>query len=341
MIEAAILAALAALLYHLGLGFLLFLIPLQVALVRRGPRAFYAAAGLGFALVVLTRGARVLLAGHPLTEALPFLGTETATVAALIGGLVLVQLPELEQRLARFRLRRVPRLLAVTALVGVLSVPLIASLRANEAFVAQVRLMFEDLVRQASQAGAAWQGLQLSSQAAGQAGAQGQVESLMALFGRLMSRSFLSAYFFVLAFAWWLGSLLGARSAGRPPAVPLARDFRLPDAYVWPLIASLAVVASSLVLPLGALEPIAWNLLLIMLLLYGVAGLGVIRVLMARFGLPARLRWLFVGAMIMLAFVRLEYAAAALSAAMILVPALGVSEIWLHYRKERSEIHNP
>jgi hypothetical protein len=330
LIEAAVFAALAALLYHLGLGFLLFLVPVQVALVRRGPSSFYAAAGLSFVLVM---GARLIFVGGGLAEARPFLVAEAATVAALLGGLVLVQLPEIEQGLLRTRLRRVPRLLAITALAGLLAVPLILYLRADESFVSGLREMFTGLAAALDRTLGASEGLDLPA-----GGASGLIkpEALMEAVREFLWRSFLFGYFFVLAFAWWVGSVIGARTIGQKARVTPLKDFRLPDGYVWPLIASLAVVALNLVVHLGVLELAAWNLLLIMMLLYGLVGLGIIRFLLRKYRLPPGLRWLLVGVIIVMALTpRLNLAV------MVLVPGLGVSEIWVKYRKERSQIQKP
>lgn len=331
MIEAVLFAALAALLYHLGTGFVLFLVPVQVTLARKGRRGFYAAALLAFVLIVAVK---LLLVRRNLAGALPFTLAEAVAVAALLGGLVLVQLPELEGTLARLRLARVSRLLAATALAGLLSVPVILRLRANEAFTAGLRELFGELAAVLNHALRGAEGLDSpGGPIAGPVSAL-SAESLMQAVREVLSRSFLFSYFVVLAFAWRAGSALGARSVGRASGFRPLRDFRLPDLYIWPLIASLAVVALNEVVSLGALELVAWNLLLIMALLYGLSGIGILRFLLSRYRLPPGLRWLLVGAMIVMALTpRLNLAVA------VLVPGLGVSEIWVNYRKERSEFH--
>jgi hypothetical protein len=337
VIEAVLFATLAALLYHLGMGFVLFLVPVQVALARRGRRGFYTAALLAFVLIVAVK---LWLVRRNLAEALPFTLAETVAVAALLGGLALVQLPELEGALAGLRLARVPRLLAATALAGLVSVPVILRLRADEAFTAGLRELFGELAAVLNSALRGAEGLgSLGPQgplgeSAGAAAGPVSAESLMQAVREILSRSFLFSYFVVLAFAWRAGSALGARSVGRAPGFRPLKDFRLPDGYIWPLIASLAVVALNEVVSVGALELAAWNLLLIMALLYGLSGIGILRFLLSRYRLPPGLRWLLVGAMIVMALTpRLNLAVA------VLVPGLGVSEIWVNYRKERSEFH--
>jgi len=330
LIEAAVFAALAALLYHLGMGFLLFLVPVQVALVRRGRRGFYAAAALTFVLVV---GVKLILAGRDLQAAMPFVLVEAATVAALIGGLVLVQLPELEEGMGQLRLPRVLRLLAVTALAGFVAVPVVLHLRADETFTTGLRELFAALTAALNRALQVSEGLGTLDEAGQQLI---RPEELMESVQKLLWRSFLFGYFLVLAFAWWAGSALGGRSVGRSSGFRRLRDFRLPDLYIWPLIAALSVVALNLVVPLGVLELAAWNLLLIMGFLYGLAGMGILGHLLRRFNLPPGMRWLPVGAVVVMALTpRLNLAVA------VLVPALGVSEMWVNYRKERSETRKP
>ena len=113
-----------------------------------------------------------------------------------------------------------------------------------------------------------------------------------------------------------------------PPGVtPLAR-FRPPEALIWPLIAGLALVLLALVTPLGPLELAGWNLLLCMLFVYGLAGLGILRFLMERFGAPRGMRVAGAVMLVLLAFVPAANAALA-----VLIPALGVSQTWIDYRK--------
>jgi hypothetical protein len=145
-------------------------------------------------------------------------------------------------------------------------------------------------------------------------------------------RSYLLDYLLVLTFCWWVGTVLGARSLGRKPGItPLAR-FRPAEALIWPLILGLALVLLSLVVAIGPLELAGWNLLLVMLFIYGLAGLGIVRFLLERFGAPRGLRlliWVVLGA--------LAFAPGANAALAVLISGLGVSETWINYRRERSK----
>jgi hypothetical protein len=322
VIEAVIFAAVSALLYHLGMGFVLFLIPLQAVLVRKGRRSFFISLALAFLLIL---GVRALLS-RGAAAATPFVLLEMSVVAALIAGLVLIQLPELaalpRQRL--LTLRRVPRLLAATGVAGLLSVPLILYLQGNEAFSAGLREIFGSAATALNRAFGESDSLGLVG-----GGQLFSAEGLQQAAGEILLRSYLFEYFLLLTGSWWAGTIIGSRSTGGKAQLTKLVDFRLGDGYVWPLIASLAMVLLSLVVHIGVLGLAAWNALLILVFLYGLSGLGIIRFLLRKYKLPAGLRWLLVLAIVILAFTpRVNLAIA------ILVPGLGVSEIWLKYRRE-------
>ncbi len=325
MIEPLIFAVVSALLYHMGTGFVFFLVPLEMALVRRGPRSFALAAGAAF---VVIGGVKLVTVARQVAENAPFLAIELFTVLALIGGLALIQLPTLvrvDPRIARFP--RVPRLLAATAAVGVLSIPLFLTLSHSETFAAGLQERFQGLATMLKSASTGESSLDLLP-GSGAVTAQ----TLIKIVGELLPRTFLFDYFVLLTFSWWLGRIMGARTMGERAAVTRVVDFRLPDAYVWPLIGSLAAVLLGLVVDTGPLSYVAWNLGLIMAFLYGIAGVGIIRHLFQRYNLSRGLRWLFVMALIVMLFTP-----GLRTAVLVLVPALGVSETWIRYRKPRSE----
>lgn len=324
MVEALILSGVSVVLYNLGVGLPFFLVPLQVLRVRKGGKAFL----LGSCLSLLaTLGVRLALSGRALgTAGLPFMVLEAALLLCLLGGLAWIQLPELSGRPSRLPGGRAARLLAAAAASGAVSIPLILYLRKSGAFTEAMREIFAAVSAALDQM--LGQGLELP---------QGQTmfkpEQLQAMTGQMLLRSYLADYFLLLAFSWWAGNLIGARSLGRRSAATRLEHFRLPDGYVWPLIAGLAVLLLGLLIPLGVVNFAAWNLTLIMVLLYGLSGLGIIRFLLRRAGAPPGLKIGIALALIILAFVpRINLALA------VLIPGLGVSEIWIKYRRERSMV---
>jgi hypothetical protein len=341
VIEVLIFAAVSTLLYRLGMGPFLFLIPLQVLYIRRGKRFFGWAALLTLALIfaaglllahrlpisavglssVNSQGA---MAGSLFSQALPFLFLDMSVAVLLIGGLALVQLHEMRPDLQIPRMPRATRHFVVTGIAGVLFIPVILYLQGNEIFGEGVRefvrAWFEGMNRAIGSPGAG--SLQTGAESVDTA-------ALLEIINTVLLRSFLFSYFLVLSFNWWLGTIIGTRSLGRQPGLTRIADFKLPDRYVWPLIASLALVVVNLAIPVEPIAILAWNALLILVFLYGVSGLGIIRFLLRKLNVRPGIRWLLIVVIVVLAMTpRIGFAV------LVLVPGLGVSEIWLKYRKE-------
>jgi hypothetical protein len=314
--EALIAAGVSALLYLSGIGMPFFLIPLQRVFVRQGGRPFLVSAAAALTAIA---GVRLALgAGQLAGAAGPLAVLELGMVLGLTAGLAWVQLPELLGRDSRLSGGRVVRLLAATAAAGLASVPLLAYLGRSEAFAAGLRTVFD--------AAAGVLNRFVVPEGPGSPGIKG--EDIAAWTRWLFLRSYLLDYLVMLTFSWWAGSHLGRRLPGRPPGVtPLSR-FRPPEALIWPLIVGLALVLLALITPLGPLELAGWNLLLCMLFVYGLAGLGILRFLMERFGAPRGMRVAGAVMLVLLAFVPAANAALA-----VLIPALGVSQTWIDYRK--------
>ncbi len=319
MVGTLVAAGVSALLYHLGIGLPAFLIPLQVVRVRKGARHFLLAAAVAFAAIA---GGRLALASGQLGGAgTPALVLELSVVLGMLAGLAWIQLPELLGRPALLPGGRVARLLVAAAGAGLVSVPLMTYLGRNQDFAAGLGKLFD--------AAAALLNRLLDPSGA-EAGLRGQ--ELAAMTREVFLRSYLLDYLLVLTFCWWVGTVLGARSLGRRPGItPLVR-FRPAESLIWPLILGLALVLLNLLVPLGPLELAGWNLLLVMLFFYGLAGLGILRYLLDRLGAPRGLRvlaWLVLAA--------LAFAPGANAALAVLICGLGVSETWINYRRERSE----
>lgn len=332
MIEILIFAAVSTLLYRLGMGPILFLVPLQVLYTRRGKKSFGWAAALTLVLIIVIGAAlaRRWSTGEALTSAtvislqMPSLVFELTVGALMIGGLALIQLPEMTPQLRLPRYPRVTRLVLATAITGILSVPTILYLTGNEAFFTNIEEFFTVLAESTNSAiiGTQSEALPIAAQPI-------QTESLLRFIGMVLRRTYLFYYFLILTFGWWLGTIIGARSMGRHPGLTRVADFKLPDRYVWPLIASLALVVLNLIVPLEPLEVLAWNALLIFAFLYGISGLGIIRFLLSKLKVRPGIRWLVIIGIIILAMTpRIGIAV------LILIPGLGVSEVWLKYRRE-------
>jgi hypothetical protein len=332
VIEILVFAAVSTLLYRLGMGPLLFLIPLQVLYIRRGKKSFGWAAVVSLVSIIvigllLTRrwtSGDALAAATASSLQTPSLVFELTVVVLMIGGLALIQLPEMNPDLRLPRYPRATRLVLATLIAGALSVPVVLYLTGNEAFSAIIREFFSTLVQSTNSAisNSRPETLPVAVQPI-------QTESLLRFISMVLRRTYLFYYFLILTFSWWMGTIIGARSMGNHPGLTRIADFKLPDRYVWPLIASLALVVMNLLIPSQPLEILSWNALLILVFLYGVSGLGIIRFLLRKRNVRPGVRWLLIMAIVFLAMTpRIGIVV------FILVPGLGVSEVWLKYRRE-------
>ena len=337
MIEILVFAAVSTLLYRLGMGPFLFLIPLQVLYVRRGRQSFWWAAVLALMFiltvgVLLTRrwiSADAAVPATALALQMPSMVFELTVVALTIGALAFIQLPQMHPELRLPRYPRVTGLVLATGIAGILSIPTFLYLAGNEAFVASIREFFASLVQATNNAISSAQSETLTM-----AADPIQTDSLFQFIGMVMRRTYLFYFFLILTFSWWLGTVIGARSIGRKPALTRIVEFKLPDRFVWPLIVSLALVVLNRIVAAELLEIVAWNALLILAFLYGISGLGIIRFLLKKLRVRPGIRWLFIIGIIILALTpRIGIAV------LILIPGLGVSEVWLKYRtEERSNV---
>ncbi|MCX7029948.1 MAG: hypothetical protein NTU62_07480 [Spirochaetes bacterium] len=322
-LEALLFAVSSLVLYSFGVGRVLFLVPLQVASVRRGTAGLAAAGGIAVVGLAAIRLAGLLPA--PFEEgALLASGTEVAVFLLLAAGLAAANL-----RLGDTR--ALVRLLAAAAAVCLAGAPLVAVLAASPAIAGLVDKVFADTSRMLQ-----------SIFATGDSVAGTMLEALIVpdmlkmMIRESLLNSFVLAVFAFLAFSWWAGSVAGSRASGSVP-VPRWRfsAFRLEGWWLWPLIASLALVLADLLRGdlrtsgawLSYASYAAWNAALVMLFLFGLQGLAILRFWLEKRGL-ARFVWPLAVAAVLAALVtpRLNVVAA------VALPLFGASENWVRYR---------
>ncbi len=138
-------------------------------------------------------------------------------------------------------------------------------------------------------------------------------------------RDFIAAYFYLLAGCWYLADLFFAKrqKTGRFSL----ENFDFPDWFVWILIASLSGVLADHLFTLGWLGYISWNVALIMMLMYGIKGVGLISFLLKKYNVTKQKR----RSLIMIIFIL--FLIPGLNLVVLLgIPGFGVSEIWVRYR---------
>ena len=318
------------------LHFAFLLVPLQVWYRRNGARDFLRVASLAFLILAALRLALAasalgeLAAAGPRSEieravlaplpgvVFPLVSVELVTVLALMAGLAWVNVygPLVVQW------RSIYRMLAATAASCVLALATITLLSANHGFVESLTVLFGNVVQLFAKA-AAGADVPLPKLPEGPA--------MIQAFWDYLFGSFVFGYFVNLAAGWTVGDRVAVRNRFRRER-SIAR-FALPEATVWPLIVAWAVVLLGRFAKLGYLGAFALNAGLILLALYAVQGLAIIETLVARrAGRRAQgTRWLVLAMMLAL----LVPALAVL--ALVVIPLVGVSEIWVRYRVERKD----
>ncbi len=326
-------------LVQVPLHFAFLLVPLQVVYRRSGPRDFLRVSVLAVLLLAALRVALAASALHELAAAgpqseiervvlaplpgvvFPLIAVELLTVVALLAGLAWLDI----YGPALLRWRTIYLALAATGCAAVVALGAIAALGRNHAFVGSIKQLFGNVTDMFAR----W-----VAQAGGQAGVQPPkmpgADEMLRTFWDYLFGSLVFGYFLNLTGAWYIGGRVGSRNRFDEGA--RLRRFALPDVIVWPLIVSWSVVLLGRFAALGWLRAFALNAGLILLALYAVQGLAVIETLLARRrrGPDAR-RLLFLGLLVALVVPALTVAA------LVIVPLVGVSEIWIKYRIERKE----
>ncbi|MFP4373715.1 MAG: DUF2232 domain-containing protein [Spirochaetaceae bacterium] len=311
-IEAAVLSVVSAFLYQSALFVFVFLVPLAALGRRRGADWLGTAALVTGGVVAATRVTGLIRLDIEWDFAILLM--EVLPPAAFLGGLYL-----LETRLL-YGVRRLYRLIQAILIVGAVSVPVILTVSSSSVAMDTLRQQFELLHTM----------LTGGETDPARLGRFATVGAMMEAVLDLLLSTYLFAYTVVLAGNWYLGQLIGARTQGEEGF--RIRDFRLPDIFVWVLVAASGAALVGLVGNAGVFEHLAWNALFVALFLYGVQGLGIVWSLLDRFEVARGIR---VGVGAALAILLLVPGANML--VMLGLPGLGVAETWIHFRStERS-----
>ena len=213
------------------------------------------------------------------------------------------------------------RLLAITAGVGVFGLPLILYLAADEGLSSLLReqiVLVTEILRSPLEEAENWEASVLFAELSPDA----MVETTRNLFFRF----FLAAYLLMQGLALLISRALRGRLFGEERF--RFKDFYLPEWLIWLFIGAVAGVAFDFLMDLGAIAYPFWNIGAIMLIVYGVQGLGIIGYQMEKRPKLKRARFSLVVLYIILLFTPVVNVLALFS-----VPLLGVSEMWIRYRE--------
>ncbi|NOY09113.1 MAG: hypothetical protein GXP33_09760 [Spirochaetes bacterium] len=319
-IETALFSISSIFLYQLSLGIFLFLIPLQILYIRHGEKYFIASLLTTFSVVALVKYIRLKTSSSVMGFGV-FFPLELAILTSFLAGIFLINYIKLQ------KLSTLYRLFVITAGFGIASVPVILALQGNESFRTEMNKLFTMLSTY-------MQNIFLSK-ASTETSVLKQIlspEALKKTTSLVFFRSYLFDYFTLIAFSWWAGNKIG----NKYKPVHIIEDkhklqlsqFKLEDFYIWPLIISLAVILIDLWVKTGALAAIAWNIALILLLLYGLAGISLLRFLFNYFNLSRGFRIMITATIILLLLspkINIVF--------LLMIPGLGISEIWIKYRE--------
>ncbi len=294
---------------------ILFCIPLQILFIRKGERhLLYGCATVMAALVVAG-----IIRTAPADDSVFRRGIvffEIGLPAVFLAGLIAVDY----RWNARFR--TLYKVLLVTLVAGAVSIPVIYLLGRNDGFSTFLKNQIGSIVG-LLQAGA-------EENAEASRLFQIDVDMLTERILELILRNYLFMYFLTVAGSVWIGrSIAGRLSRSKPESL---RGLHVPDRMIWPLLASWALVLADVLVSIGAVTYAAWNIGLIMLFIFGMQGIGIIQTILDRRAVSRQIRVALTAGMVFLVFwpgVNLVV--------LIGLPILGVSELWIHYRKVRKE----
>jgi hypothetical protein len=294
-----------------------FLLPLQVAFGRKGGRSGMAAVGISALGIALVQGWRLVAAGAFSPSAL---AVGILPPLVLLAALALINAPIGQAWPAIYRILGVTLLCALAALPVFISIERDASITAYlEDGIAGLLKPLQSAVASASD------GYEASALAASL-----DPKDLVASSIALLRNSYGAMLFLLLAGSWRLGnrlSGLGSRGRERTGAID---DLRLPYPFLWAFLVSWTMVlAAVLIKAPTAVSAVIWNCALTVSLAFAAQGLGIVTHLFKKWNMPKSLR-ILMAVMAVISFVTpLGIAVAAL------LPFLGVTEIWIHYRKPK------
>jgi len=322
-VEILLFTLLSLLLYWLG--FLLFLVPLQVVASRRGVRGLALAVGAFLAAFLAIRfWPAVVSPSHALPDALGAI--EICITGVCLLGMLVVNLPLAQKPRTLFLL------LCAAGIAGAVLVPLVQAVYRMPTFLESVDQMSGDAIRRLT-------GMLPADTAAAAFISQMVQPATLRAVTEVLLRSFLSGFLALFAVSWWAGQAAARRRPAFPGIVEGFRlsSFRLEGWWLWPLILSGALVLADLVfgisgLGLSWLAYTAWNVGLVLLFLFGLQGMAIVMFMFEKYRLPRLLWFLLVAGLFVLA------APGGAGAFIVLaIPVLGISENWIRLRIPRRD----
>ncbi len=317
--EVAAIAVVSYFLYQINM-LILFLIPLEILYVRKPGRPYLVGCALVFVATALTGVIRIQ-AIEEIRLRNGLIALEIALPAVFVGGIAAVNTPWPKTGISR----RLLKLLGTAGAFGLVSIPAILYLSRNTEIERIIQMQIETFVQMFRRAAESDPELSV-----GAVDILGNTEEVAEYIKETVLRNFVFSYFVLLSGSIWIGDLLGFRTLGKK-ARHLSQ-FRVPENGVWVLITAWAGVLLDVVVGIGALRYLFWNLGMIALFVYGMQGLGIIRHYFDSRGIAAWMRvMLWIGVILILFWPGINLIV------ILGIPGVGVSEIWINYRSSKRE----
>ena len=320
--EIAAISAVSYVLYQFNV-FILFLIPLQILYARRGSTELVRGAGIVFLLTAITAIRRLAgLEDQSLRRVLLVL--EVVLPFSLIAGIVL---PAIKWSFYPDG-RRLIKLSGVTALIGIVSIPIVLMVSRNDGlgrfFVEQI-----EAFRNALEASSG--GDPTLMYAFGEI--LGDPERLASIAAELVLRNYLFSFFVLVGGSIWIGDFAASRTTVGIE-YPRIRSFRVPEKTLWFVVLGWGIVLVDSISTngVGALRYAAWNVGMTALLMYGIQGIGIIRHVLVKRGVSR-----FIRISLVVLFVLMLFWPGANLLVLVGIPGIGISETWVRYRVQSKE----
>ena len=311
----------AVVFFRFGLLLLVFLVPIQIVWVRRGERAGLLSSGIflgALALLEIVSYLRIrsMLDGTGSGMGLLFL--DIVLSVGFLAGLYLLNTPRLTIRVAEGGrelnvVERIGAALLTAAIIYGSTIVLVHLSGSSDEIVAALVELMRPLL---AVVGAT----------------EDEIIALARTSIRLFLSVFLFGFFMMLIGNWWFGTRLALRNrfalsgpnevAERLRSFSITR-FSLPVAMIWVVIAAWGGVLLSMLVDVGWLSFVIWNLALLSLAMYSIQGLAVIWHLLDRKKVARNQRLVLAVVLIL-----------GLNVVLLLgLSCLGISEVWVNYHR--------
>lgn len=309
-IGALIASCISVFAYQTGFFFFLFLVPLQLLLFRSGLKvARVAVLGVGIALVYL--GIKHTAFGNGDVRGYLLL-VELVIPFLLLGGFLLEN--GFFGNLGGVLLNA----LLATAMTALVSIAVLHVLN-NEAFIAYYKAQFAEMFNILKSALAGSSDIDLIPMM------DMDVDTMLVHVSSVFYKGFLFAYFCILFLSYTFALSVERLTKHEAGIITVM----IPDYFVWVLIAALSLVLIDARFQLNpVLGYVGWNVFLIVMLLYGLRGLGLIRQMLEVRKVHPVVRYFIAFATVIL-LLHPRYGRVLL----VGIPLIGISEIWFKYKR--------